>query len=96
MNALYWGLAIIVAVIIIALITRAVIRAHKPKPMTGEEATLNEEGEAITDINPKGQVLVRGEYWKAASKEPISKGESIRVVGNKGLVLIVEKLKKEE
>jgi len=95
MNTAYWILSAVVAVIIIGLIARAVIKAHKPKPVTGAESPLGEEGGAITDINPKGQVFVHGEYWKATSKEPISEGESIRVVGNNGLVLIVEKIKKE-
>lgn len=96
MNTAYWILAGIVTAIIVALITRAVIIAHKSRPATGEQAPLGEEGEAITDINPKGQVFVRGEYWNATSKEPINKGEGIKVIGNRGLILIVEKLKKEE
>lgn len=95
MSTAYWYLVAIVAVIIIALIARAVIIAHKSKPATGDQAPIGEEGEAITDINPKGQVFVHGEYWTATSKEPIGKGESVKVVGNKGLVLIVEKLRKE-
>lgn len=95
MNTICWILSAIVTAIIIGLIVRAVVKAHKPKPATGEEAPLGEEGEAITDINPKGQVFVHGEYWKATSKEPIKMGEGIRVIGNKGLVLIVEKIKKE-
>jgi len=44
-------------------------------------------------------VFVRGEYWKAICKdknEVIKKDEEIKVVGNDGLKLIVEKVNGEK
>ncbi len=68
------------------------LKAQKRKKLTGAEGMIGEEGEAITDFkNGKGKVLVHGEIWNAMSEQDIRKGDTVRVVGLKGLKLIVEK-----
>jgi len=78
-----------VAAVVIAFVVWAVVRAHRAKPYTGAESMVGADGEAITDINPKGQVFVHGEYWRAKSDTPIRKGEEIKVVSCDGLWLVV-------
>ncbi len=69
------------------------LRAQKLKKLTGAEGMVGEEGEAITDfLKGKGKVLVHGEIWDALSEQDIKKGEQVRVIGLKGLRLIVERL----
>lgn len=59
---------------------------------TGLRGMVGEEGHAATDLDPEGQVLIRGEFWRAISKEPIKEKENVRVVGTKQMQLIVEKI----
>jgi membrane-bound serine protease (ClpP class) len=60
--------------------------------LTGPEAIIGKIGVAITDLQPKGEVRVEGEIWRAESViGNILRGESIRVRAIKGLILEVEK-----
>ncbi len=68
------------------------VKAHRPKPVTGREGLVGEEGNAVTDIMPEGKVFVRGEYWDAESSERISKGEKVVVTAMEGLRVKVRKL----
>ena len=74
------------------LATRAVIKTHKRKSLTGKEGMVGLIGEARTELNPEGQVFVRGEIWKAESLEGvIEEGEKIQVVEVEGLKLKVKR-----
>jgi membrane-bound serine protease (ClpP class) len=56
------------------------IRAQLRKPTTGIEGMVGERGEAISDLNPEGQVTVHGEIWNASSSEgKIKRGTTIIV-----------------
>jgi membrane-bound serine protease (ClpP class) len=60
--------------------------------LTGPEAIIGKIGVAMTDLQPKGEVRVEGEIWRAESViGNILRGESIRVRAIKGLILEVEK-----
>jgi membrane-bound serine protease (ClpP class) len=57
---------------------------------------IGEIGNAFTDIEYEGKVLVHGEIWKARSKEKISKGSKVKVVRvERGLTLEVVKIDDE-
>jgi membrane-bound serine protease (ClpP class) len=72
--------AIVLAGVTAFLLNR-VVRAHRLRPMTGEEGLVGEVGTALSDINPTGKVLVHGEYWDARSTAaPIASGARVRVV----------------
>jgi membrane protein implicated in regulation of membrane protease activity len=43
-----------------------------------------------------GKVRYMGTTWSASASEPIAPGESVEIIGNDGLTLIVEKVKKEQ
>ncbi len=67
------------------------IKAQRQKTSTGQKGMIGETGEAISTLNPNGQVGVHGEIWKATSAKKIKKGEKIKVLDVEGLKLIVEK-----
>ena len=68
------------------------LRAQRRKKITGAEGMVGEEGEAITTFKKgRGKVLVHGEIWNAESDQRIRKGDRIKVVGVKGLILKVER-----
>ncbi len=70
------------------------IKAQRLKPSTGKEGLINEEGTALTKLNPAGQVKIHGEIWEAESVEgPISKNEKVVVVEVSNLILKVKKVK---
>ena len=48
-------------------------------------------GEARTEIDSSGLVLVEGELWRARSKTPIPAGSAVRVIRSGGGLLTVEK-----
>lgn len=65
------------------------IRAHKRKSLTGAAALLSKTGITETDLNPKGQVFIHGEIWKAVADTNLPKGTSVKVVKISGLTLYV-------
>ncbi len=75
----------------------AVIKAKRAKPKMGDEEFIGMEGVAITDVNPKGQVKVRGRIWEAEAAgaeegaEEIREGDEIVVVSKERMVLKVKK-----
>jgi membrane-bound serine protease (ClpP class) len=69
------------------------VKAQRKKHETGAEAMIGQTGEALTDINPEGKVMVSGEIWNAYSKHTIKKGEKVEIVAVEGLKLKVRKAK---
>uniref|UniRef100_UPI002606C657 NfeD family protein n=1 Tax=Thermococcus sp. TaxID=35749 RepID=UPI002606C657 len=90
--------AIIVLAVLLGLFflfgMTAVVRARRRKPETGKEEMIGAIGRVVEDLDPEGVVKVRGELWKATSRtgEKIRVGEVVKVVGMRGLILIVEKV----
>jgi len=67
-------------------------RAYKGKPTSGMEGLIGETGVVEEKIDPVGLIFAHGEYWKATSTEVVEQGEKVRIIGSKGLELIVEKV----
>ncbi len=70
------------------------IQLRLTKPKTGGEEMLGLTGVAVDNLDPEGQIKIRGEIWKAESDQKVKKGEKVKVVDRRGLFLIVEKEKK--
>jgi len=65
---------------------------RRRKRLTGSESLIDKIGVAITDLNPKGEVRVEGEIWRAQSTSgAIQKGQQVKIKAFKGLVVQVEK-----
>ena len=79
--------------VIIGLYIRWIIGPlRRRRKLTGSETMIGKIGIAVTDLNPKGEVRVLGEIWRAESSSGnIVKGERVMVKTLNGLVVIVEK-----
>jgi membrane-bound serine protease (ClpP class) len=66
--------------VVMVVVLWLVIRAQGEPVTTGVEGMVGEAGEAATDLQPEGKVFVRGEYWEARSRAPVSRGARIRVL----------------
>lgn len=62
------------------------IRAQRRRPTTGSEGLVGMIGTALTALDPRGTVLLHGEYWKAESDVTIAEGERVRVTAVEGLM----------
>jgi len=71
-------------------------RAYRGKPTSGMEGLIGQAGVVEEKIDPVGLIFAHGEYWKATSTEVAEQGEKVRVIGSKGLELIVEKVSIED
>ncbi len=68
------------------------LRSRKRSVITGAEALIGAEGEAVSWQGDEGRVRLKGEIWRARAREPVQSGTHIKVVGRDGLVLIVKPL----
>jgi membrane-bound serine protease (ClpP class) len=76
---------------------RLVLRSRGWKQSTGKEQLVGAPGEVTEALGAKsddgsfvGMVLMRGELWRAAAREPIPAGAIVRVVRIRGLTAEVE------
>ncbi len=68
------------------------IKAQYKKLKTGKEALIGAKGVAITDLRPKGEVRVMGEFWQATARNAtVANGEAVEVVDMEGMFLVVKR-----
>ena len=67
----------------------AVLRRRRPV-VTGHEALIGAEGEAVSWQDGEGRVRVKGEIWLARSDAALTAGSRVKIVGRDGLVLRVQ------
>src|ERR1035437_5079805 len=67
------------------------LRARRNKIVTGVQGMIGSVGEARSDIDPEGKVVVQGELWKANAPSRVQMGEQVVVRKVAGLELEVEK-----
>lgn len=85
------GIGIVSGALLIILFS-GIIKLRKVQTIHGDEEFSNQVVPVIEDINPEGLVKVKGEIWQAVSTSgiSISQGENVRVIGRKGMYLVVE------
>ncbi len=90
-----WAVIVVVVVFTAAFFIFAIgmgVRAQRRKPSTGIQGIVGEIGEAMSDLNPNGQVKLHGEIWAASSIGGlIKKGSKIVAVEIENLTLKVRK-----
>jgi len=90
-----WQVILVITGLTVAFFLVAIgfgIKAQTRKPVTGIEGMTGETGEAISDLEPEGQVRVHGEIWNAECPDgKVSKGSKVIITGVKNLKLIVRK-----
>ena len=87
------ALAIILLVIagIVGWLFYAGVKAQYKRVKTGKEALIGAKGVATTDLKPKGEVRVLGEFWQAIAKDgEIVNGTEVQVVCLEGMFLVVK------
>ena len=85
-----------IAVSFLWFIARKGVEALKLHPAQDLNALIGQTGEARSDIRKSGSIYVGGEEWTARSDKLIHEGQSARVIGRDGLVLLVEPVKEEK
>ncbi len=84
------GLLVVFGVIIGLYVRWVIGPIRRRAKLTGIEAMMGKPGVAITDLNPKGEVRVEGEIWRAESiSGDIEKGKRVIVKSLDGLVVKV-------
>ena len=85
------GIGIISGILFIILLS-ALMKLRKVQKVHGEEEFADQVVAVVEDINPEGLVKIKGEIWKAVSKDGsiIPQGESVRVISRKDMHLVVE------
>jgi membrane-bound serine protease (ClpP class) len=78
---------------LILLVLAALLRSRRRPVVTGGEALIGAEGEAVAWQNSEGRVRVQGEIWLARAQAPLPAGTRVKVVGRDGLVLRVEAIR---
>jgi membrane-bound serine protease (ClpP class) len=72
-------------------------RARRAPATTGQEALIGREAVALRIEGGTGQVLLDGAWWTVRGRDaPVTEGQHIRVVGQDGLDLIVERVEPRE
>lgn len=75
------------------LMLTAVVRAHRRRIVSGEEAMIGEPGTVLSWAGARGEVRVHGERWQARTTRAdgaLMPGARVRVIGRDGLALTVE------
>jgi membrane-bound ClpP family serine protease len=82
----------IAGIVMIGIVTAIAIRVRKVAPQAPSRV-LGEVGIVISDLNPSGTVRVLAEDWTATTGSgPIPAGEQVKVVGERGLKLRVDRV----
>jgi len=84
-------MGLILAGLLIAVVWVAALSRHK-KASTGRLDLVAAVAVVETTLKPEGSVLIRGELWRARSRQGdrVERGQTVRVVGARGHLLEVE------
>jgi membrane protein implicated in regulation of membrane protease activity len=87
------------ATVIACLLFLIILRAHRLPDRAGKAALLGQVGTVTARLSPAGRVQVLGEDWTARTvwdwNATLDVGQSVRVVGMRGLTLFVEPVDNE-
>ena len=85
------GVTLIVVALIVSVIFYVGVKAQFKRVKTGKEALIGAKGIATSDLKPKGEIRVMGEFWEATAKNgEIATGQTVEVVGMEGMFLVVK------
>jgi membrane-bound serine protease (ClpP class) len=89
------SLSVVVAAVIataglLILVLGLLLRSRRRRVITGSEAMIGAEGEAVEWHGEAGKIRIMGEIWNAHAPCPLQPGARIRVIARKDLVLTVE------
>ena len=82
--------AVIGSAVVLLLVLGFALRSRRRPVVTGGEALIGADGEAVSWQDGEGRVRVQGEIWLARSDGPLASGSRVKVVARDGLVLRVK------
>jgi membrane-bound serine protease (ClpP class) len=89
-----WAVIVPVALasaVFIFFVAGMALKSWKRPVVSGREEMVGSRGEVLTDFDGKdGWARVHGETWRIRSRQPLVRGQKIRVLGMDGLILDVE------
>lgn len=88
-------LVTLLTVLFFVIVVGFVIKAHKRKPTIGASAMVGMIGVTKSELDPEGDVFVRGELWKARADKTIKKDRKVKVIRVENLVLVVEEAEED-
>lgn len=74
---------------LILFVVRRAIRTRARPVLTGQEGLIGLEGYVLADMQGRGWANVGGERWQVQSREPLARGQRIKVAAMHDLVLDV-------
>jgi membrane-bound serine protease (ClpP class) len=81
----------LVSTLFIFLVVGMALKARNRPVVSGHEEMIGTTGEVVDDFDgTKGWARVHGETWRISSEQPLSRGQNVRVVRMRGLILDVE------
>jgi membrane-bound serine protease (ClpP class) len=83
------GVAAVSAVFFL-LILAMLLRSRRRAVVTGAEALIGAEGEALFWQGTEGRVRVMSEIWRARAARELKPGTRVKVIAREGLVVVVE------
>jgi membrane-bound serine protease (ClpP class) len=94
-----WLIAIVSALFVgfFLFVIQRVIKVHRRQATTGWEELIGKPATVMMALSPEGQVLFRGEHWKAVSEEgTVEEGEQVVINKVENLKLYVSRNKTEQ
>ncbi|MBI5891463.1 MAG: nodulation protein NfeD [Nitrosomonadales bacterium] len=81
----------VASALFIFLVVGMALRAHKRPVVSGQEKLIGDTGEVLDDFaGTVGWARVQGETWRINSEQPLRRGQKVRIVRIRGLILDVE------
>ncbi|MBN2240038.1 MAG: nodulation protein NfeD [Dehalococcoidales bacterium] len=91
------GVVTTIFVAFFLFVIQRVVKTHKRQPTTGWEELIGKPAKVMVPLSPEGQVLFRGEHWKAISEEGnIELGEPVIINRVENLKLYVTRKEQEK
>jgi membrane-bound serine protease (ClpP class) len=94
-RALIGGVALVAAAGLLTILM-LIVKVRRRPIVSGRESLIGARAEALEEFATNGAVLLRGERWAAVSREPVRKGDRLRVTRIEGLTVEVEPDKSHE
>ncbi len=89
------SLSVVVAATVVTagfflLVVAMLFRSRRRPVVTGQEALIGSEAEAIAWEGEQGRIRLKGEIWQARALQVLRVGMRVKVIGRDGLILLVE------
>lgn len=84
-----WAMAVVNFGIFIVLLGM-VIKSKQQTVKNGLVMLVGAQGRTLSEVNPRGQAVIRGEIWSVCAKKPIAANQQVKVVKTLGLLLEID------